>query len=477
MPLKRRETLFAAAAAPLVPGAWPVEQPAPGSFRFGPKFRFGISTSAYQIEGAVHEDGRGAGIWDVYCHSGHHISTGETADVAAGHYHRMKADLALAAGTGIRDYRFSISWPRLFPDASGVPNARGFAFYDRMLDELHEHGIAPWVCLYHWDLPQYLQQGGGWVSRDTAPRLADYAGQVARYFGDRVSHWMIMNEVAVHAMCGYGIGSHAPGVSGKVNWLAALHHLNLGQGMAIQALRVQGVQGRIGTVASCEPIHPCTQKPEDVVAAAYFDALWNGGVLGPLFHGEYPALVAEDFAPFCQPGDMDVCRQKIDLLGVNYYSRLYIQHDPKSELGAFFGSNNAPVKFRAMGWPIAPDGLYEILMRIGRDYGNPEIFISENGYATVQDGKPGSGLEDDGRLTYIADHLHFLQAAIADGANVTGYFVWTLLDAFEWNDGMKWHFGLVAVDFETLERTPRQSYYWYGQLVRGHAALHGVEAA
>ncbi len=474
--INRRKSLKLLAATQLAPelGAGLIPQPGHAAQHFGADFKFGISTSAYQIEGAVHEDGRGPGIWDAYCHGGHHISTGETADIAADHYHHMPQDIALAAGTGIRNYRFSISWPRLFPDASQRLNARGLAFYDRMLDQLLAHGIAPWMCLYHWDLPLHLQVLGGWTSRETAQRLADFAAWAASRFGDRVSHFMVLNEAAVHAMCGHGIGTHAPGLTGKQNWLAALHHLNLGQGLAIQALRAQAPKARIGTVAACEPIHPSSQSPQDIEAANYFDALWNGGVLGPLLQGRYPERLAAEMAPFCGQNDLRICQQKIDLLGINYYSRLYIKHAPDSVLGAYFGSNHDPVKFRAAGWPIAPDGLYEILTRISRDYGAPEMFIAENGYPTTLDHRPGNGLDDTGRITYLSENLRFLQAAIADGAHVTGYFVWTLLDAFEWNAGTKWHFGLVHVDFETLQRTPRDSYYWYGDLVRAHGLHHGT---
>ena len=475
--MKRREAIRFLAAAPLpfVPDDWPITQRAPTSYAFGPDFNFGFSTSAYQIEGAVHEDGRTDGIWDIFCHTGHHIKNGDNADITCDHYHRMPEDVALLAAVGVRNYRYSVSWPRLYPEMNGPANSKGFAFYDRLLDELHDKGVSPWLCLYHWDLPQYLQARGGWTNRDTAYRLAEFSDKVSRYFGSRIGHWMVLNEAAVHAYLGHGLGFHAPGMTGKDNWVSALHHLNLGQGLSVQALRANVPQARVGTVASVEPVRPSTKSADDAQAAAVLDAMWNGAVLDPLFLGEYPALVRDDFAPYCRSGDLAVCRQKIDLLGINYYSRLHIRYDPKYALDVFFGPNNDPVKYKALNVPMEPDGLYEAVMHVHDRYGRPEIFISENGFATVKDGKPGSGLEDDGRLEYLAANLAFLQRSREAGANVSGYFVWSLLDNFEWDAGMKYRFGLVDVDFATLKRTPKQSYYWYSALVRSQAKMQVVK--
>lgn len=471
--MKRREALQALAAAPLpfAPNIWPATQPAPASYNFGPDFAFGFSTSAYQIEGAVREDGRTAGIWDVFCHTGNHIKNGDNADIACDHYHRMPEDVALVSQAGVKNYRFSVSWSRLYPELSGPANAKGFAFYDRLLDELHQKDITPWLCLYHWDLPQYLQERGGWTNRDTSYRLADFSDKVSRHFGDRIGNIMVLNEAAVHSYLGHGLGFHAPGLTGKENWVSALHHLNLGQGRSIQALRASVPHARIGTVASLEPVRPSTSAEADVKAAAVLDAMWNGAVLDPLFLGSYPKLVEDDFAPYCQPGDLAHCKQKIDLLGINYYNRLHIHYDKKYAMDVFFGPDNDPEKYHALDVPMTPDGLYEIVMHVHDNYNQPEIFISENGFATVKDGKPGSGLEDDGRLAYLAANLQFLQKSIASGANVSGYFVWSLIDNFEWDSGMKYRFGLVEVDFKTLRRTPKQSYYWYSALVQKHGTL------
>ncbi|OYV42439.1 MAG: beta-glucosidase [Acidocella sp. 20-57-95] len=433
---------------------------------FGPDFKFGVSSSAYQIEGAVATDGRGPGIWDVFCHTPGKMAHGGNADIACDHYHRMPEDIALIASAGIKNYRFSVSWPRLFPDGDLVANPKGFAFYDRMLDQLHAHGITPFLCLYHWDLPQALQNKGGWVNRDTSKRLADFASAVSHRYRDRVHNWVILNEATVHSMFGYGMGSHAPGVQGKDSWFAALHHLNLGQGLSIQALRANNVAGQIGTVACVEPVVASTDSDADVKAANLFDAVWNGSILQPLFKGSYPDLVAADFAPLCQTHDLANINQKIDMLGVNYYSRLHVQASPSSPIGVNFGPIHNQSRFTVMGWPIEPDGLYDILMHIHNTYGQPKLFISENGYATADSTSPLASLNDDSRIEYITDHLTFLKKAVADGANVHGYFVWSMLDSFEWNDAMKWHFGLVQVDFATLKRTPKKSYHWYADLIR-----------
>ena len=460
-----RRTMMATAAASIGPGVIPSGR----DLHFGPDFKFGVSCSAYQIEGALNEDGRGAGIWDVFAARQGNIWHDQNASITCDHYHRMPEDVALIANAGIRNYRFSVSWPRLFPSGGGQPNQAGFDFYDRLLDRLHTRNITPWLCLYHWDLPQTLETRGGWTNRDTAMRFAEFSDHVSRYFGDRVPNWIILNEATVQAMFGYGVGTHAPGRQGKASWFAALHHLNLGQGMAIQAVRANNIPSRIGTVASCEPIRPSTQTEPNVRAAAYFDAVWNGSTLDPLFKGQYPALVERDFEPFCKQNDLAVIKQKIDLLGVNYYSRLHIQADPASPIGATFGPNNETTQFTVMGWPIEPDGLYEIVTHISKTYDNQEMFISENGYATTYGPTVGGEINDPGRIYYLSHHLKYLKRAINDGANVSGYFVWALLDNFEWNDGMKWHFGLVAVDFSSLKRTPKKSYFWYAQLIRANA--------
>jgi len=471
--LSRRAALSLPAAAALPPSLLLPPDPAPAdpaSFHFPPGFAFGVSSSAYQIEGAVHDDGRGDSIWDEFCHHPCRVRGKQNADIAADHYHRMEQDVALLAASGVRHYRFSVSWPRLFPQGDLVPNAKGFAFYDRLLDALHAHGITPWLTLYHWDLPQPLQAKGGWTNRDTAYRFADFAAACARHFGNRVPNWLATNEIAVHAYIGHCLGFHAPGLTGAENWFAALHHLNLGQGLAIQAVRAQ-TRGRVGTVAACEPIRPSSPAPADVAAAKLFDAAWNGGVLEPLFFGRYPDAIADFTAPHVRTADATLLAPPLDMLGINYYSRLYIAHNPAWPLSVFFGANTHRSPYFAGGWPIEPDGLYEILTHIQSHYAPREIFISENGYASAADDPRGEPLNDIARISYIAQHLRFLRKSMDAGVPVGGYFVWSLLDSFEWNDGMKWRFGMVAVDFATLARTPKRSYHWYGALARRPAVI------
>jgi beta-glucosidase len=470
--MRRRETLALAALSLASPGslAWRGMAGSAGSgeepLHFGPDFAFGVASSAYQIEGAVRTDGRGSGIWDDFCHHSPRMAAGANADIACDHYHRMAADVALIADAGIRHYRFSVSWPRLFPGGGTVANHPGFSFYDRLLDALLARGIEPWLCLYHWDLPSELEAAGGWTNRDTAFRFAAFAASVATYFASRVSRWFILNEAAVQACFGYGFGAHAPGRTGRESWFAALHHLNLGQGLAIAALRTCRPAAKIGTIACCEPVRPSSRRPEDVAAAARFDAAWNGAVLEPLFHGIYPALVRDAVARYCRPDDLTLIRQRIDFLGVNYYSRLHIQHDPSSPIEANFGPVTDVARFTIMGWPIEPDGLLEILLELKAALGDPEIIVTENGYSTTRSGLLETDLNDVGRVEYLRAHLRFLKKAVELGVRVNGYFVWALLDSFEWNDGMRWHFGLVDVDFTTLKRSPKQSYLWYSRHVR-----------
>jgi len=469
--MRRRRLLGAGAQLLAIPAA-PAILADTALHRFGPDFTFGVSSSAYQIEGAVRADGRGPGIWDVFCHEPGKIFGNATADTACDHYHHMPEDVSLIAAAGIRDYRFSVSWPRLFPTGAGPANGPGFAFYDRLLDELLKHGIRPWLCLYHWDLPQALQARGGWTNRDTAWHFADYATRAGKAFGDRVDHFMALNEGGVQAMFGYGTGAHAPGLRGKASWFSALHHLNLGQGLAIQALRAV-TNSRVGTVTCAEPVRPSSDSSDDIRAADYFDAVWNGAVLDPLFKGSYPALVADDFAALCKSGDLEIIRQNIDVLGVNYYSRLHIQADAASPIGANFGPIHDTSRFTVMGWPIEPDGIFEVLTKLRREYGDQNFIIAENGFATTtRPGVPGR-VNDEGRITYISDHLNFVQQAAAAGVRVSGYFIWALLDSFEWNDGMKWQFGLVSVDFKTLTRTPKDSYRWYAALIQANSGIPG----
>jgi beta-glucosidase len=429
-------------------------------------FVWGASTSAYQIEGAVDADGRGKSIWDVFCHTPGKVKNGDTGDVACDHYHLWRDDIALLARGGFSAYRFSVAWPRILPAGVGTVETRGLDFYDRLVDGLLARNIAPWLCLYHWDLPQALQEQGGWRNRDIAEKFADYARVVARRLGDRVRHWAMFNEANVHALFGHGFGSHAPGVSGLPNMLAAIHHQNLAAGRALQTLRAERATLRLGTVSSVQPVRPSSGRAEDGAAVTRFDAMWNGAILDPLFKGGYPAAVADDFAPLIMNDDLQTIRQPVDFLGVNYYAPMYVAAAPQSLFGAWFGATPPGTRFTAFGWPIDAGGLTDALIRLRDDYGNPQVYVTENG-ACYDDPLGADGIVHDAdRIAYLREHLAAARAALAAKCNLRGYFVWSLLDNFEWGEGYSRRFGIVHVDFKSLKRTPKASFAFLADAIK-----------
>jgi beta-glucosidase len=430
-------------------------------------FVWGASTSSYQIEGAVEEDGRGQSIWDVYSHAPGRVKGGDTGDVACDHYHRWVEDIEWLARGGFNAYRFSTAWPRILPAGTGTVEHRGLDFYDRLVDGLITRGITPWLCLYHWDLPQALQDRGGWVNRDIAGRFADYAGIVARRLGDRVKHWATFNEANVHALFGYGTGGHAPGLTGLQNMLAATHHQNLAQGRALQALRAERSDFRLGTVLNLSPMRPSSQSEADRHGAERYDAFWNGAFLDPLFRGAYPPAFAGAFAPLIADGDLKVTQQPVDFFGLNYYGPAYVVDAPQSLVGANYGPVPPGTRFTAMGWPIDAGGLTEVLIRLRDHYGNPDVYVTENGACyndlVAEDGT----VHDDERVAYFREHLAASRAAIAAGVKLRGYFAWSLLDNFEWSEGYSRRFGIIHVDFKSEKRTPKASYNYFADTIRG----------
>jgi beta-glucosidase len=429
-------------------------------------FLWGASTSSYQIEGAVHRDGRGPSVWDVFSRKPGRVQNGDTGDIACDHYHRWREDIDLLSEGGFNAYRFSTSWSRIMPFGAGAIEDRGLDFYDRLVDGLLAKGLTPWLCLYHWDLPQALQEKGGWLNRDTCTKFAEYARVVAKRVGDRVGHWLTLNEPNVHALFGHGMGTHAPGLTGLPNTLAAIHHLNLAHGRAIQALRGERAGLRVGNAISLQPVRPSSDTMVDRRAAERFDAMWNGACLDPLVKGIYPAPVADDFAPLITDGDFTIMRQPIDFLGVNYYSPMYVVETPQSLYGAWFGAAPSGMPFTAMGWPVDPGALSEQLIRLRDRYGNPELYLTENG-ACYDDQIPTSGVVlDQERIDYLRKHLTAAVDALAMGVNLRGYFVWSLLDNFEWAEGYSRRFGVVYVDFRTLKRTPKASYHWLAKTIK-----------
>jgi len=428
--------------------------------KFPPNFVWGASTASYQIEGAVSEDGRGKSIWDAFSHTPGRVKNGDTGDVACDHYHRWREDIDLLSSGNFSAYRFSAAWPRILPSGSGAVERRGLDFYERLVDGLVAKGLTPWLCLYHWDLPQALQEQGGWLNRDTSAKFADYAQVVAKRLGDRVKHWATFNEPNVHALFGHGTGGHAPGLTGLPNMLAAMHHQNLAHGRAVEALRAERADLRVGTIISLQPVRPSSDDAEDRGAVERFDAVWNGACLDPLMKGAYPAAVAAEFSSLVADGDFAMMRRPIDYLGVNYYAPIYVRHAPESLFGAWFGAPPAGMRFTAMGWPIDAGGLTEELIRLRDRCGNAELYVTENGACYDDPLAPNGSVEDDDRIAYLRDHLAAARNALAAGVNLRGYFVWSLLDNFEWAEGYSRRFGIVYVDYATLKRAPKASYRW-----------------
>jgi beta-glucosidase len=429
-------------------------------------FVWGASTSSYQIEGAVDADGRGKSIWDVFSHTPGRVKGGDTGDVACDHYRRWREDVELLASGGFSAYRFSTAWPRIFPAGAGAVEQRGLDFYDRLVDGLVARGIAPWLCLYHWDLPQALQDHGGWLNRDIADKFADYARIVARRLGDRVKHWAMFNEANIHAVFGYGMGNHAPGLTGLPNMLAAAHHQNLAQGRALQALRAERADLRLGTVLTVSPIRPSSDSGADRRAADRFDAFWSRAFLDPLCRGSYPAVVAERLAPLIASGDLQAIRQPIDFLGLNYYGPAYVADAPQSLFGAWFGAVPAGARMTAIGWPIDAGGLTETLLRLRDHYDNPQVYVTENG-ACYDDPVAADGtVHDDDRVAYLREHVAAARDALAADVKLSGYFVWSLLDNFEWSEGYSRRFGIVHVDFASQKRTPKASFAFLADTIR-----------
>ena len=426
-------------------------------------FLWGVASSSYQIEGAWNEDGKGESIWDRFSHTPGNIKNGDTGDIACDHYHRYTEDVALMKELGVQAYRFSISWPRVLPKGKGDANRAGLNFYRRLVDELLQSGIEPWVCLYHYDLPQALQDEGGWANPNIIQYFADYAELMARELGDIVKRWVILNEPRPIAWLGHFTGIHAPGIKNLGLALKVSHHLQLAQGKAIQTLRNVNQNFQIGTVIDINAVHPISDDEKDREAANNLDEFWNGWYINPLFKGKFPPL-AEKIGLKPSQEDMSLIKQPLDFLGVNYYTRSLATYDPSNPVTrAKVVKKNTPTTER--GWEIYPNGLYEVLMRLRTDYGNPLLYVTENGAAfednVVKDGK----VQDDDRIAFLRDHIAAAYRAIKDGVRLNGYFVWTIIDNFEWAEGYSKRFGLVHTNYQSLKRTPKKSFYWYKQVI------------
>lgn len=426
--------------------------------KFPSSFQWGVATSSYQIEGAVNEGGRAPSIWDTFSHQPGKVDNNDTGDVACDHYHRWQSDLDLIKALGVDAYRFSIAWPRVQPLGSGAWNPAGLAFYDRLTDGLLERGITPHVTLYHWDLPQALQDNGGWTSRDTAKRFADYAQTMAERLGDRAASFSTHNEPWVTAVLGNQTGLFAPGLKDPVIARRVAHHLLLSHGLSLQAIRAAGVKAALGIVLNQSPATPATSSAEDVALAAREYALLVRWFAEPLLLGRYPTAPDLPVCEAIEPGDLETIAQPLDFLGINYYTRIWSStSNPPVPAPHAQGTSD-------MGWENYPEGLTELLCGLKRDYPLPPVFITENGMAhrdVLVDGK----VDDQPRIEYMRTHLSALKAAIDAGVDVRGFFYWSLMDNFEWSSGYAKRFGLVHVDYQTQVRTPKESAHWYRRFI------------
>ncbi len=438
-------------------------------------FAWGAATAAYQVEGGYQEDGKGQSIWDHFCHLPGKIAGNATGDYACDHYHRWPEDVALMRSLGLQHYRMSLSWPRILPRGYGQVNPGGLDFYGRLIDSLLAADITPWVTLYHWDLPQYLQDRGGWPNRDTAKAFVEYVEVAGRALGDRVKHWMTINEPAVTVALGYVEGIHAPGLRNPDLALPAAHHQLLAHGWAVPVLRRDSSGSLVGLALNVIPMYAASDSDLDQAATRRRDNFQNRLYLEPLSGRAYPTDLPAEFTaapPPVQEDDLKAIAEPLDFVGLNYYTRQIVRSRPVA------GQRNKPVEVRPrpatteMGWEVYPDGLYDLLRRMQQDYAFPAYYITENGAAYADEVGPNGQVDDPPRIDYLIAHLDVAERAIAAGVPLRGYFQWSLLDNFEWSFGYTKRFGMVYVDFATQARIPKASAAWYSRVM----AENGVVA-
>jgi beta-glucosidase len=426
-------------------------------------FLWGASTSAYQIEGATDADGRGPSIWDEWAKVPGRMRDGETGEPASGHYHRWREDVALLRELGARAYRFSIAWPRVQPLGRGAVNAKGLDFYDRLTDALCAAGIVPVACLYHWDLPQALQEEGGWPARDIAGRFADYAAICAARLADRIALWATFNEPGLFTMFGHLTGGHPPGIRRTDAYLAAMHHVNLAHGGATRAILAVRGDARVACVHNVQPVRPATEDPADVEAAAMLGELWNRALPDPQLLGHYPGRIAALMEPWLRAGDLAAIRAPAAWVGVNHYSPVYAKHEPSLPFGcAFTDAPKDGTPATPINWRIEPGAFRDTLREVHARYRLP-VVVTENGYGAEED---GSSLDDQGRIAFHRDYVAAMREARAAGADIRGYLAWTLLDNLEWSGGRRVRFGLVRVEPDTQERRKKASFAWFADTIR-----------
>jgi len=431
---------------------------------FPQDFLWGAATASYQIEGAAREDGRGESVWDRFSATPGKVRNADSGEIACDFYHRYPQDVRLMRELGLGAFRFSIAWPRIFPTGRGRVNQAGLDFYDRLVDELLANGIEPFATLFHWDTPQALEDDGGWPARSTAAAFVEYTEAVVGRLGDRVRHWITHNEPWVHAWIGHSWGKHAPGRTSESDAVATAHHLLLSHGWAAEAIRRASPDAQVGIALNLAHTYPASDAPEDEAAAWRVDGAGNRWFLDPIFRGSYPADLLdrrELVAPFVLEGDMEAISAPIDFLGVNSYFRFVVtaaDEGPKLV-------NPPESKVTDMGWEVYPDGLRRLLVRLSDEYSPPAIYITENGAAFGDVRGHDGRVRDPERTAYLESHIGAVSAAVTAGAPIRGYFVWSLLDNFEWAEGYSKRFGIVYVDYPTLERVPKDSFYWYRDFI------------
>ena len=440
---------------------------------FPKNFLWGVATASYQIEGAYNIDGKGESIWDRFTHTPGKIKNNENGDTAVDHYHRYNEDVKLMSDINMSGYRFSMAWTRILPDGKGDINYKGIDFYSKLIDKLLENNIKPMLTLYHWDLPQKIQDIGGWSNRDTSKLFAEYANIIATKFGDKVKFISTFNEPAVFTIHGLVDGYMAPGIADMDHFIAAVHHVNLAHGLGMQAMRSTNNDLELGCVLNLSPCIPCSENPEDIEGTKIYDMYWNRIFLDPMYKGEYPANFINSVNKYCLEDDLVIINQKNDYIGLNHYQHTRVKNDPSYLLtarGAF--GNEKPfnlenVDLTLMNWEVVPEAYYKQIMELKNDYDNPVIYLTENGCAYPDKIKNGR-INDVKRIEFYKKYLSAVKKAIDDGADVRGYMTWTLMDNFEWALGFEKRFGLIHVDFDTLKRTPKESYFFYKSLIENN---------
>jgi beta-glucosidase len=446
--------------------------------QFPPDFVWGTATASYQVEGAADEDGRSESIWDRFCATPGKVRNGDSGAIACDFYHRYREDIGLMGELGTNAFRLSIAWPRVLPDGRGRVNERGLDFYDGVVDALLEAEITPFVTFYHWDLPQVLEDQGGWPARATVDAFSEYVAAVAARLGDRVDHWITHNEPWVASWLGYGWGHHAPGRTSEADALAAAHHLLLSHGRAVEILRAGSPRSQVGITLDLHPVYPASNDEADVAAARHVEGFHNRWFLDPIFRGSYPDDLLEYFgsnAPQVEDGDLEAIQAPIDFLGVNNYSRSLVRANPNG--GRPIRVREPDSQYTDMDWEVYPEGLHDLLVQVSRDYSPPALYITENGAAFPDVRGHDGSVRDPERRDYLERYIAAVGRALEAGAPVKGYFVWTLLDNFEWAWGYWKRFGLVYVDFPTLERVPKESFSWYRDFIARQRAGRGAETA